>query len=152
METFTITPNLKRKRVFSAVLGLLGLLVTADIVYGFMIGNIPDDWFLYLPIGVWVMVLELGRTFGYYELNYSIINLDKSKLSVSGYMGGNIDLDKLSWMRLKNNRIEFKFKATGYKSYFRIPWNFRIKSRLMPLKKALHERCIQQKIEFESEL
>jgi len=57
METVTITPNLKRKRVFHAVLGLLGLLVTAEIVYGYMAGNTPDDWYLYLPVGVWVMIL-----------------------------------------------------------------------------------------------
>jgi len=152
METVTIKPNLKRKRVFHAVLGLLGLLVTADIVYGYMVGNIPDDWFLYLPVGVWVMVLELGRAFGYYELSFPQISVDNNRLSVSGPDEGEIDLDKLSWIRLKKSRIEYEIRWSGYRGHFKIPWNFRIKSRLGPLKKALHDKCIQQKIEFESEL
>ncbi|NBC25897.1 MAG: hypothetical protein GVY08_03480 [Bacteroidetes bacterium] len=151
METVTITPNLRLARGIKAVTGLAALLGIGIILHEFFIGKTPDLWFLYLPVFAWLTFNNLGIAFGYYDYDYSTISLDKSKLSVSGYMGGDVDLDKISWMRLKNSRIEFEFSATGYKSYFRIPWNFRIKSRLGPLKKALQERCRHQGIEFESE-
>ena len=152
MESVTITPNIKLARVFNAITGTAGLLGTGYILYEFLIGEAPELWFLYLPVFIWVMFNNLGKALGYYELDYSMISLDKSKLSVSGYMGGDVDLDKLSWIKLNNSRIEFEFRATGYKSYFRIPWNFRIKSRLAPLKKALQQNCRHQKIAFEADL
>ena len=152
MESITITPNLKLARAHSTIVGTAGLLMIGYILYEFLIGEAPDLWFLYLPIFAWLTFNYLGKALGYYELDHSVISLDNSKLSVSGYMGGDVDLDKLSWMRLKNSRIEFELRGTGYKSYFRIPWNFRIKSRLDPLKRALQENCRHQKIAFETEL
>jgi hypothetical protein len=151
METVTITPNLKLARAYNAITGTVGLLVIGYTLYQLIKGKTPDLWFLYLPVFAWLTFNNLGKALGYYELDYSIISLDKDKLSVSGIMGGDVDLDKISWMRLKNSRIEFELRATGYKSYFRIPWNFRIRSRLDPLKKALQEKCRHQGIEFESE-
>jgi hypothetical protein len=151
METVTITPNLKLTRLWNGILGSIGFLVTAQIIYGYMIGDTPDNWFLYLPVGVWVMINGLGQAFGYYELSFPQISLDESKLSVSSHVGGEIDLDNLSWVKLKNSRIEFEFRSTGNRDYFRIPWRFRIKSRLETLRKALQERCRHQGIEFESE-
>jgi len=152
METVTITPNLKRKRVFHAILGLLGLLVTAEIFYGYMVGNTPDDWYLYLPVVVWVMVGELGRALGYLELSYPEISLLENKLKVVSREESEIDLSRLSWIRQTSNRIEFEYRSTGIRSYFEIPWSLRKKLRLETLKIALQERCQLQMIEFESDL
>jgi hypothetical protein len=151
METITITPNLKVARVFNAITGTAGLLVTGYILYQLIIGKTPDLWFLYLPVFAWLTFNNLGRALGYYELSFSQISLDKNRLSVTGQDGGEIDLNKLSWIKLNKSRIEFEIQWSGYKGYFRVPWNFRIKSRLQPLKKALQERCRHQGIEFESE-
>ena len=151
METVTITPNLKVARAYNAITGTAGLLVTGYTLYQLIIGKTPDLWFLYLPVFAWLMFNNLGRALGYYELSFSQISLDKNRLSVTGQDGGEIDLDKLSWIKLNKSRIEFEIQWSGYKGYFRVPWNFRIKSRLLPLKKALQERCRHQKIEFESE-
>src|SRR6056297_4930 len=152
METVTITPNLKLSRLWHGILGSMALLLTSYYFYELMTGNMSNDWYIYLPISIWVMIHGLGRALGYYELSFPQISLDDNKLSVSGQDEGEIDLDKLSWMRLKKNRIEYEIQWSGYRGHFKIPWNFRIKSRLVPLKKALHARCRHQKIKFESEL
>jgi len=152
METVTITPNVKLSRIWYGFLGSMALLLMSYYIYEFITGSIPNDWYLILPLSIWVMIHGLGRAFGYYELSFPQISVDNNRLSVSGPDEGEIDLDKLSWIRLKKSRIEYEIRWSGYRGHFKIPWNFRIKSRLGPLKKALHDKCIQQKIEFESEL
>lgn len=152
MATFKITPNLNRNRLFHAVSGLYGLLLTGYIVYGYIVGSIPYDWYLVLPVSVWVMARGLGRALGYFELPYLSISLNENELKVDGWMGGDIDLGKLSWIRQTSSRIEFEYRSTGNRDYFRIPWSLRKKSGLESLKLELQERCQRQRIEFESDL
>lgn len=82
MSEFKIIPIIKLIKLFHAISGLIGLLLTGYVVYAYLAGRVPGDWVLYLPLGVWVMIDRLAL--GYLKLSYPSISLDKNRLMVDG--------------------------------------------------------------------
>ena len=149
METVKITPNLKLIRFGHGLLGSIGLLLVAAHLIAYLNGELPELWYLHLPIGFAVMIVSFGRLMGFYKIRYPYLSISDQELSLEGISWPiTIKIDRLQHLMFKKYTIEGKYKSSGSKETIKIPLLLRREKNLNQLQNELQKRCQKTGVEY----
>lgn len=130
-------------------MGVAGTLLVAMQMIEILNGKLPDMWFIYIPAGLYLMVQELGASFGYFDMRYPTLIISRRAVEVKGILRPRlIILDKIRTLELSRGKIRATYRISGSSEKIRIPYSLRGKENYETLKKSLESRCREADVEF----